>query len=226
MEQDEELLYVVTDGKKGKMPDFTTMHFPDNKRIYMKTDWTTDALAMTVTGKVTGSHGHRDVYSLAMMAYGRHLLTDQGYGAILTGPTTELMYASQSHNVLLADDTENLGKTNSRIKPAPQLMKYYRDAQERYYYTDDKYDLYELTGANNPVVAQQNRCVLFCKKQRFWIVTDYIKPVTFTEQTGAKQNRKLLKELRSLWEFGTMTDTMTNLKLQELSATWLKKKEN
>lgn len=179
-EGDEELLYIISNGKQGKLPDFTTMRFKDGRRVYMKTDWTKNALAMTVTGKVVGSHGHRDVYSLAMMAYGRHLLTDQGYGNLLTGSTKATMLSSQNHNVLLADNTENLSYANAND---PASIGYIRDAEERGFYTDEKYDFYELTGANNAVVAKQNRSVLFCKKQKFWIVTDYIKPVDCEKET-------------------------------------------
>ena len=97
---DEEFKYVATDGKEGKLPDFTTINFPDNLRTYMKTDWTRDALAMVVNGRREGSHGHEDVFSVAMMAYGRHLVTDQGYGAQLTGGIREMMMASSSHSPL------------------------------------------------------------------------------------------------------------------------------
>lgn len=179
-EEDGELLYVVSDGKRGKLPDFTTMRFPDNKRVYMKSDWGKEALAMTVTGKVLGSHGHKDVYSLAMMAYGRHLLTDQGYGTLLTGPIFAEMISSANHNVLLADQCENLIRPQNND---PKEAQYLKDAGERAFYTDAQYDFYELTGANNPGVAKQNRSVLFCKAHKFWIVTDYIKPVNCEKET-------------------------------------------
>jgi len=159
---DEEIKYVVTDGKEGKLPDFTTFNQPINRRTYMKTDWSKDALAMVVTGKREASHGHNDVFSLAMMAYGRHLVTDQGYGAQLTGPIFEYMTKSSSHNIMMVDGVENTIR---------------KDANQLGFDTNDKFDYCEYSGANNSAVKLQNRSVTFCKEHKFWIVTDYIKPV-------------------------------------------------
>jgi len=177
--QDEEIKYVVTGGKEGKLPNFTTINYPVNRRTYMKTDWTKDALAMVVTGKRVGSHGHDDVFSLAMMAYGRHLVTDQGYGTQLTGGIREAMVASSTHNVVLADDVEN-----TLIKDAEQLA----------FDTNDKFDYCEYSGANNEIIEVQNRSVTFSKEGKFWIVTDYIKPKNTEKVTKYTQYWHMLPE--------------------------------
>lgn len=169
---DDELKFAATDGRKGSLPEFTTINFPYNVRTYMRTDWTRNALYMIITGKVNGSHGHHDSFSLVMMAYGRHLLTDQGYGTQLTGNIREKMIASESHNVVLADDTENDMRT---------------DAKQIGFYSDDKYDYCEISGSCNNVVDIQNRSVLFCKKQKFCIVNDYIKPIDMYKTTKYSQ---------------------------------------
>lgn len=176
---DEEIKYVVTGGKEGKLPDFTTINFPDNRRTYMKTDWTKDALAMVVTGKLEGSHGHNDAFSIAMMAYGKHLITDQGYGAQLTGDIYKLMSASSSHNIVVADDVENT------------LLK---DAEQLGFDTNDNFDYCEYSGANNEFVDTQNRSVTFCKEGKFWIVTDYIKPIDCEKITKYTQYWNMLPD--------------------------------
>ncbi len=165
---DEEIKYVVTDGKDGKLPNFTTFNQPVNRRTYMKTDWSKDALAMVVTGKREASHGHNDVFSLAMMAYGRHLVTDQGYGAQLTGPIFEYMTKSSTHNIMMVDGVENTIR---------------KDANQLGFDTNDKFDYCEYSGANNSAVELQNRSVTFCKEHKFWIVTDYIKPVNCDKES-------------------------------------------
>ena len=178
---DEEFKYVATDGKEGKLPDFTTINFPDNLRTYMKTDWTRDALAMVVNGRREGSHGHEDVFSVAMMAYGRHLVTDQGYGAQLTGGIREMMMASSSHNVVLADNVENTLR---------------RDSKQLGFDTNDKFDYCEYSGANNEIIDVQNRSVTFCKEGKFWVVTDYIKPLDCDKVTEYTQYWHMLPEAK------------------------------
>ena len=63
-----------------------------------------------------------------MMAYGKHLITDQGYGAQLTGDIYKLMSASSTHNVVLADDVENIWR---------------KDAAQLGFDTNDKFDYCE-----------------------------------------------------------------------------------
>jgi len=176
---DEELKYVATDGKEGKLPDFTTINFPYNLRTYMKTDWSRDALAMVVNGRREGSHGHEDVFSIAMMAYGKHLVTDQGYGALLTGGIREMMMASSSHNVVLADDVENTWR---------------KDSKQLGFDTNHKFDYCEYSGANNEIIDVQNRSVTFCKEDKFWIVTDYTKPINCEKDTKYTQYWHMLPE--------------------------------
>ena len=176
---DEEIKYVVTDGKEGKLPDFSTINFPYNLRTYMKTDWSKDALAMVVNGRREGSHGHEDVFSIAMMAYGRHLVTDQGYGTQLTGGIREMMMASSSHNVVLADNVENTWR---------------KDSKQLGFDTNDKFDYCEFSGANNEIIYVQNRSVTFCKEGKFWVVTDYIKPMDCDKITEYTQYWHMLPE--------------------------------
>lgn len=185
---DEELKYVATDGKDGKLPDFTTFNQPYNRRTYMKTDWSKDALAMVVTGKREASHGHHDVFSLAMMAYGRHLVTDQGYGAQLTGDVFDYMIKSSTHNVVLADGVENTIR---------------KDATQLGFDTTDKFDYCEYSGSNNHVVDVQNRSVTFCKKHKFWIVTDYIKPFDCEKETVYTQFWNMIPSANMTIDEGT-----------------------
>lgn len=172
LKNDEEIKYIVTDGKEGRLPGFTTFNQPENRRTYMKTDWSRDALAMVVTGKREASHGHNDVFSLAMMAYGRHLITDQGYGTQLTGNTFDYMTKSSTHNIVMADGAENTAR---------------KDADQLGFDTNGKFDYCEYSGSNNDVVKVQNRSVTFCKEHKFWIVTDYIKPVDCEKETTYTQ---------------------------------------
>ncbi len=188
LKNDEEIKYIITDGKEGKLPDFTTFNQPVNRRTYMKTDWSKDALAMVVTGKREASHGHNDVFSLAMMAYGRHLVTDQGYGTQLTGDIFEYMTKSSTHNIVMADGVENTAR---------------KDADQLGFDTNEKFDYCEYSGSNNYVVDVQNRSVTFCKEHKLWIVTDYIKPVDCEKETTYTQLWNMLPSANMTIDEGT-----------------------
>ena len=76
-------------------------------RTFMREDWSDDAVAMAFTNKVVGSHGHKDALSVSMYAYGKFLLVDPGYGAVLTGNIRNYMISPQQHNILTVNDYEN-----------------------------------------------------------------------------------------------------------------------
>ena len=60
--------------------------------------------------------------------------------------------------------------------------------------TSDKFDYCEYSGANNEIINVQNRSVTFCKEDKFWIVTDYIKPVDSEKETKYTQYWHMLPE--------------------------------
>ncbi len=102
-------LYIATLGKEGERPDKTAYAFPNTGHYIMRSDWGedgkkyTDARWLLLRAGTFGSHGHWDLNSIVLYAYGRQLLIDPGrttYGTPLMYELTE----PKSHNVLLVDD--------------------------------------------------------------------------------------------------------------------------
>jgi len=156
-----ELEFFATDGQSGKAPDFTSISFPDGLRTIMRSDWSEKALSLQITGKSVGSHGHRDVTSISMFAYGKFLLTDQGHGHILTGDTYNYMISSQQHN-LVTMNYKNQNKGQDGICKAVEI--------------NNLYDFVTYTTPMTEDAKAHERSVLFARDSKFWIVSDYLSP--------------------------------------------------
>lgn len=171
--EDEELAYVATCGDKGRLPENATTHYPVGLRTYMRSSWEKDALALAITAKGNGSHGHQDMLSIAMYAYGQFLLTDQGYGGLLTGDIREYMISAPQHNLVTID-----GRNYDHIK---------QDGVEKSFVSEAEYDFVEYAGEFYEGILQQ-RSVLFLKNEKIWIVTDYVSPRDKDKVYSAQQN--------------------------------------
>ena len=161
---DKELQYVATNGKQGKAPDFTSNSFPYAKRTYMRSDWSSDAIALAFNAKGdAASHGHKDVLHISLKAYGRHLLIDPGYGSLLTGDTFAYMTHAAQHNTITVN-----GGNISRGKG--------QDGFEKEMELNDMYNLTTYSHAYVQGADNTERTVLFLKNQKFFIVSDFVQP--------------------------------------------------
>lgn len=176
--EDPMLQYVSTGGLSGQMPKIATTNYPIGLRTFMRNSWEDDALAMAFinTDYNAGSHGHHDHLSIAMFAYGRYLLTDQAYGAALTGNTAEFMGSAPQHNLVTVNNSDHND---------------IHDTNEIAFESNELYDFTEYGGYYTQNVKQQ-RNVLFLKKQKFWIVGDYANPDDQNKVNSYEQNWHML----------------------------------
>ncbi|MCI8307374.1 MAG: hypothetical protein HFH14_04920, partial [Lachnospiraceae bacterium] len=168
-----ELEYFATQGKSISVPDFTSIIMPDGLRTVMRSDWTDKAIALNFASKGDGSHKHYDQLSVAMYAYGKFLLTDQGYGAVLTGDIRSKMMSSQSHNLVTMND-KCLAISTYDGKCLGQELT----------------DLYDYVSYSTPLCKDadtQERAVLYDKKQKLFIISDYIRPKNKVEPQTYQQ---------------------------------------
>lgn len=160
---DEILQYAATNGASGALPENPTVNFPSGLRTYMRSGWDTNSLQMSFTGKMVGSHGHKDALSVAMFAYGKYLLTDPGYGSVLTGSTANLMLSPDYHNLVTVND----GAFSTMAKVDSTQLDFQSNLQ---------YDFVEYASTASTTASLMQRSVTFAKNQKFWIVTDYDVP--------------------------------------------------
>ena len=160
---DPEVEYVVTGGKSGKLPDFTSISYPIGLRTYMRNGWGKDDIAICFTAKTDGSHGHSDVLSFAMWGYGQFLLTDQSYGAMQTDSRMAYMKSAQQHNLITINDGNH-----------PKGYGY--DGVEEEQELNDFYNFTTYSSVHFDGADYSQRSILFLKGQKFFIVNDYIIP--------------------------------------------------
>ncbi len=178
-------------GKGGWLPESATSNYPKGMRTVMRSDWSQNALALAMTNKMVGSHGHKDALSLAMFAYGKYLLTDQGYGSVQTGNTMYYMKSPQQHNVVTVNDSKNYivdGYVVNEVRKESYDTIESVDGKQMYFDTNNHYDFVEYDAPGYTTTQNSQRSVTFLKNQKLWIVTDYHIPNDTTITNEFAQN--------------------------------------
>ncbi len=179
---DPELKYINTNGKQGKLPDITSISFPDARRTYMRTGWEEDDIALAFTAKGdASSHKHNDQMSVVLMAYGKNLLVDPSYASILTDSKYAEVKAGASHNTITVNGGNIYGSTG-------------QDSVVDEMEINDLYDHATYTYAYVQNASNFERNVLFLKKQKFFIVSDYILASDTTKENVFTQHWHMLPD--------------------------------
>ena len=77
------------------LPKFPSRHMPASGFSVMRTDWTPDALYLTVNyGPFAGFHSHFDLLDFELYAYGKPLAVDAGIGLTYDDPLYNPWYRS------------------------------------------------------------------------------------------------------------------------------------
>ena len=182
---DEILQYFITDGIAGKAPENPTTSYHAAKKTFMRSGWGKNDLMLSfvnVSSKPS-SHNHKDALSIAMFAYGKFLLTDQGYGGVLTGDLRKYYISPVQHNTVTVNDNEKYlieGTTNSEATLLYNKNPYEGD-YEHDYESNDFYDYVEYGNSNYTTSKYIQRSVTFLKAQKFYVVTDYAIPTDDSE---------------------------------------------
>lgn len=115
-----DMLFVATGGKEGAQPNELAKLYPYAGIATMRSDWGDagrpfdDARYLMLHGVHFGAHGHSDLNSIAVYAYGRQILSDPGsyfYGS----PEHALLTTSPSHNLMTIDGLNQRGNADAKI---------------------------------------------------------------------------------------------------------------
>jgi hypothetical protein len=113
-------LFGETAGESGPLPEYTSRHMPASGFSVMRTDWTPDALYLSVNfGPYAGFHTHFDMLDFEMYAYGKPLAVDAGIGLTYDDPLYNTWYrSSRAHNMVTVNDSsiEREGIEGQRIR--------------------------------------------------------------------------------------------------------------
>jgi Heparinase II/III N-terminus/Heparinase II/III-like protein len=100
-------LFGVSHSGDTTYPSFVSRHMPASGFTIMRTDWTRNALTMTLSyGPFSGFHTHADVLGFEMYAYGRAMAVDAGLG--MTDDDTLYVpwyQSSRAHNMVIVNET-------------------------------------------------------------------------------------------------------------------------
>jgi len=98
-------------GKKTEqstlLPEFTSRNMPASGFSVMRTDWSPDALYLTVNyGPSAGFHSHYDLLDFELYAYGKPMAVDAGIGLTYDDPLYHTWYRwSRAHNMVTVNDS-------------------------------------------------------------------------------------------------------------------------
>lgn len=116
-----DMLYVGSAGKSGRKPIELSKMYPYAGMVTMRSDWGDtgraydDGRYLILHGVHWGAHGHNDLNSINLYAYGRELLTDPG--AYLYGsPEHDLLGRAKSHNLMTVDNEDQNRRARTAFK--------------------------------------------------------------------------------------------------------------
>lgn len=154
----EDVRYVLTQGKEGTMPKAASVNFPEGGWSIMRSayDEKPYANARQLIYKLSAdSHGHHDVHSVTLCAYGRELLVDPGIASYEAADVDRYLHTGY-HNTVCID-----GKSQTRA--AGTLQRWFSNGGVDY-----------LRGTHHGYKnLDHTRSVLFVKPD-YWLIEDEI----------------------------------------------------
>lgn len=107
----EDIHYILSKGKEGVKPSFTSINFPDGGWSVMRSSYDEKPYKNArhlVFKSSSGSHGHLDIFNITNYAYGRPLLIDPSIRSYEGADVDRYLHTSY-HNTICVD-----GKSQSR----------------------------------------------------------------------------------------------------------------
>ncbi|MBE7032805.1 MAG: DNRLRE domain-containing protein [Ruminococcaceae bacterium] len=176
---DKELEYIVTFGKSGKEPSWTSRAFTDSTVATLRANWSKNSPWLFTQARGGGPHGHEDYNAIVLRAYGRTLLIDSGYFSYAKDdPYSVYGDSTKAHNTVLVNDTSQQSFYNAEDKRAT-----YGTTNE--FVTNSAFDYLSQTTPNNPGV-NHTRIITFIKPGLF-IVSDLMEPEDNSVRNNYKQ---------------------------------------
>jgi len=147
--------WIVSDGKDGRKPDFTSIVLPYAGFAMMRSGWERDGHMLYFDfGPVGYRHAHQDKLEVMVWAYGRQILFDPGRVNYADTPHQNYCMDTHSHNTVLVDH-----RPQRRIwyedphpdkRPYPKLKDFDWESTDRYDYASGVYDkAYGLPGESD-----------------------------------------------------------------------------
>lgn len=164
--------YVVSRGKEGTAPAYTSVALPYAGQYVMRSGWDELALYLAMdAGPYGAGHQHEDKLQISLHAFGRSLLLDPGRFTYAGGPWRSYFVGTQSHNTMLVDGH---GQSRSRT---PHQRWIGRSAQDNLWLTNEVFDFMtgsyaEGYGGSDDGLVHIRK--VFFRRGEYWLVHDLL----------------------------------------------------
>lgn len=176
--------YVASGGAAGSRPHYCSQSFPDAGLHIMRSDWNDNARYLAFdTGPYGGPHGHEDMLSFELSAYGAPFIVDPGsYTYQKNDPYRNYFVGSAGHNTVLVDQMSQIRRWGrEHMTPAVRNDVYGtwqpgRDVDFASGQYDDGYAPFALTKPDGATIGEDvvhQRDIIFVKPD-YWVVVDYL----------------------------------------------------
>lgn len=153
----DDMAWVGSKGKVGKMPAKTSVSFPEAGYFVMRSGWDPKARYLTTRNGYSQSHYHADQLSIILNAYGVDLLPDPGVYTYGTPECNKLMETTSHSTVCIDGKNIAPGNGDSKWVSIPG-MDFYDGASPGYRDIPD---------------VKHRRSILFLKPD-YWVVADRV----------------------------------------------------
>jgi hypothetical protein len=162
--------YLLTDGKEGTPPPYTSVRLPYAGWHMMRSGWDKDACYLMMDAGPFGTgHQHEDKLSILVHAFGRPLIVEPGTYSYDRSQWREYVLSTRGHNTVMVDGLDQ------RHRSHPESFKSAKPVDTTWV-TTDSFDFaaasYTLGyGREENVPVDHRRSILFAKP-RLWLVVD------------------------------------------------------
>ena len=177
----EELLYVASRGRRGRAPMRRSACFPASGYVIVRSGWgersryEDEQYLLFDCGPLgAGNHGHLDLLSFELAAYGRSLVVDAGrYTYDESGDVNEraLFRGTASHNTVLVD-----GRNQTRYEPHGQRFRIRGPEpgrELRAFSSQEGFDFIHGVARSREYPVVHERRIFFLRPE-YWVICDQL----------------------------------------------------
>ena len=172
--------YVLSHGKEGKRPSYTSVWMPWAGWYVMRSGWgEDDYYAFFEVGPFGTAHQHEDKLNVLLYAYGQPLITECGIYAYDNSEFRKYSLSSRGHNVASVDGNEQnrhalIDKDEIQYSKAP--LKNIWKTNRKYDYGEGVYDEGYGDGLDKSVSHKRSVKFIKNKNHKYWIIKDVFTP--------------------------------------------------
>ena len=188
---DEEMLYVATQGRAGKPPALRSKIFPESGYCVLRSDWGGDEkrfedaryLIFDCGPLGQGNHGHLDLLSFEMAAYGQTLVVDPGrftYDESGDCNWRAIFRGTQYHNTVAVDRKNQTRYEHNHAKQKYKITGPAPEHELQAFMHAPDFDFLHGVARSHEYTAVHERKIFFANPE-YWIITDVLTSATAHE---------------------------------------------